>query len=1005
MDENNIAIAAIQESKLTSSSKDINTNNYTLVRKDRGTNKGGGLAFLVHNSIPFHEEPTPNTLINDPHLETLTISIESGDKNCNNLQVRNIYIPPVSSCQQQYSPPIQEIFTDLNNTSLILGDINAHHPNWFSEGNEDARGRDFADIINDKPFGIINEDTPTRIAANSRSSPDISLVSNSLLATSEWKAETKLSSDHLPITINLKATIKKIKSQDKQYINFEKANWESFYKFTEEKFADAYHTNNVHKDERFFRNIIQKAAKQFIPSGRIMKVVNEIPTAATNLMDERDQLRHNNPANPRIQELNREINIKINEHKQNKWKEHLDKCKANSKKLWSTVKNLTNKPSQPNNQGISFNNKIYNNPKKLANKFNKQFTPTSNKKPTQHTRNILRNLKKKPTDPEINITPEQTAKAIRSAKNSKALGPDGISPLMLKHLGPNAIKYLTKLYNRVVNTATTPAVWKQSRIIALLKPGKPTDQGSSHRPISLLSPPAKILESILLPEITEAINLPRHQHGFRKCHSTATALHEISTHITDGLNKKQPVDRTVAVAIDLSKAFDTVDHDLLMEDIHNLQLNGNIKRFLCSYIRGRQTYVEFRGSKSTFRKMRQGVPQGGVLSPLLFNLYMAKMPQPPGNIKLSGYADDNTILNSGKHYKPLCDEINLYLNILDDWFKSRNLMISPSKSTATIFTTDTNDINIDLPIHIKNNKVPTVKKPKILGVTFDNLFNFRQHATEIKSKVQSRNNILKALSGTTWGKEKEILLTTYKATSQSILNYCSPIWTPNLCNTAWNDLQTTQNGALRTITGCIKMTSSDHLHAECKIMPVKDHCTMLSKQFHLATRQEHHPNKRPLKTRPPRKMKKTLDTEFGDEISNIISAVGFDNNIYKKKLKQIHTESVRTAIANQSNNRILNEPAPSINKEELTLPRSARTSLARLRSGFSPTLNSYTARIRNDPTLDVCPICNQQNHTTQHLFNCPQNPTHLTTRDLWSKPVEAAQFLGLLDGQENDDNG
>ena len=444
-----------------------------------------------------------------------------------------------------------------------------------------------------------------------------------------------------------------------------------------------------------------------------------------------------------------------------------------------------------------------------------------------------------------------------------------------------------------------------------------------------------------------------------------------------------------------------------MEDINNLQLNGNIKRFLCAYIRGRQTYVEFRGSKSTFRKMRQGVPQGGVLSPLLFNLYMASMPQPPGNIKLTGYADDNTILNSGprSELESMCTEINQYLNILDDWFKSRNLMISPSKSSATLFTTAPNDVNIDLPINIKNDKVPTVKKPKILGVTFDNLFNFRQHTAEIKSKVQSRNNILKALSSTTWGKEKEVLLSTYKATSQSILNYCSPIWTPNLSNTAWNNLQTTQNGALKTVTGCLKITSSDHLHSECKIMPVKDHCNMLAKQFHLATRQEYHPNHRPLFTNPPRKMRKTLDTQFGEEISNIIPDDGLDNIVYKSKLKQIHTESVRTVIANQSNNRVLNEPAPSINKSELTLPRSARTSLARFRSGFSPALNSYTARIRNDPTLDVCNLCNQQNHTTQHLFNCPQNPTHLTTRDLWSKPVEAAQFLGLLDGQENDDNG
>ena len=737
-----------------------------------------------------------------------------------------------------------------------------------------------------------------------------------------------------------------------------------------------------------------------------MRVVNEIPTDALNMMEERDQIRRNDPSDPRIPELNNTIKNKINEHKRDKWKEHLNKCEANTKKLWTTIKNLTKKPSQPNNQGISFNNKVYNNPKKLANKFNRQFTPTTNKKPTQRSRNILRNLKKKPSDPEVNITETQTAKAIKAAKNSKAQGPDGISPIMLKHLGPNGIKYLTKIYNNVVNTATIPAIWKQSRIIALLKPGKPVDQGSSHRPISLLSPPAKILESILLPEITAAIDLPDHQHGFRKGRSTTTALNDISQHITTGLNMKRPVNRTVAVAIDLSKAFDTVDHDLLMEDIYNLELNGHIKRFLCSYIRGRQTYVEFRGSKSTFRKMRQGVPQGGVLSPLLFNLYMAKMPQPPGNIKLSGYADDNTILNSGPLYQPLCAEINQYLNILDDWFKTRNLMISPSKSTATIFSTFSNDASIDLPVYIKNEKVPTVKNPKILGVTFDNMFKFRKHAADIKTKVSSRNNIIKSLSGTDWGKEKEVLLTTYKAIGQSIFNYCCPIWSLNLADDMWDKLQASQNTALKTVTGCLRITGDDHLHAECKMMPIKNHCQMLSKQFHLATRQDHHPNNKPLVTKPPRLMRHTLDTAFGEEVKNMIPPEGLDNTVYKSLVKQIHTNSVATTITNLKNNRVLNEPAPPVNKSEKQLPKRARTMLTRYRSGFSNDLNSFIARIREDPTLDICPKCNQPNHDTNHLFNCAQNPTNLTTRDLWLKPVEAARFLGLLDeNQDEDENG
>ena len=114
--------------------------------------------------------------------------------------------------------------------------------------------------------------------------------------------------------------------------------------------------------------------------------------------------------------------------------------------------------------------------------------------------------------------------------------------------------------------------------------------------------------------------------------------------------------------------------------------------------------------------MRQGVPQGGVLSPTLFNLYMSKMPLPPDDLKLVTYADDSTVLISGPKIEPLCAKVNTYLNLLDDWFRKRNLLISAPKSTATLFTTFSNEVSIELPIFINGKKVPTTKSPKILGV-------------------------------------------------------------------------------------------------------------------------------------------------------------------------------------------------------------------------------------------------------------------------------------------------
>ena len=615
---------------------------------------------------------------------------------------------------------------------------------------------------------------------------------------------------------------------------------------------------------------------------------------------------------------------------------------------------------------------------------------------------------KSKSDPKINITTAQTLKAIKNCKNSKALGPDEISPVMMKHLGPHGIKFSTGIYNNSVNKAIIPSIWKTGRIIPLLKPKKAVDQGPSYRPISLLSPPAKILESILLPEISNSINYAPHQHGFRKGHSTTTALQSISDHITKGLNQNKPVDRTIAVAIDLSRAFDTVNHEILLNDILHLPLNSNIKKFLNAYIRGRQTYVEFRNTRSKFRKMRQGVPQGGVLSPVLFNLYMSKMPSPPPGTRLVTYADDSNVLRSGTDIKDMCDNLNQYLQVLDTWFKNRSLFISPAKSSATLFTTAPNEVNLILPIEIDNQPVPTEKQPKFLGITFDSLFTFKYHISNIKSKVSSRNNILKALSGTTWGKDKDIILDTYKAIGKSIMSYCAPIFSPNLAESNWASLQTAQNEALRTALGCVNKTSIDHLHAESKILPVKEHCNMLSEQFLLATQKHDHPNNHRLDIPiTGRIMKKTLDTKHARSIQDILQIAdgNIDTDIYKTKLKEIHTKSVASAISNQKNNKVLNIPAPPVHESEKELPRKTRSLLSQLRSGHSSFLNSYLHSINASDT-DKCPKCQIETHTTEHLFNCTSNQTDLTPESLWTNPKNAAIFLGFeTEIQENDDHG
>ena len=149
-------------------------------------------------------------------------------------------------------------------------------------------------------------------------------------------------------------------------------------------------------------------------------------------------------------------------------------------------------------------------------------------------------------------------------------------------------------------------------------------------------------------------------------------------------------------------------------------------------------------------------------------------------------------------------------------------------------------------------------------------------------------------------------------------------------------------------------------------------------------------------------MKEILSSRFGAEIRHM-SRPDLPEDAYKSKLKQIHTKSVKEALNAMEPNKVLMSTPPQIHASEKRLPRATRATLSQLRSGYSNFLNSYKARI-NPNIQDVCPNCNANSHTTRHLFNCPNNGTNLTPRDLWTRPLEAARFLNLAT-DVNDDGG
>ena len=295
-------------------------------------------------------------------------------------------------------------------------------------------------------------------------------------------------------------------------------------------------------------------------------------------------------------------------------------------------------------------------------------------------------------------------KTINSWRNSKAFGPDKLSIFHLKHLGPRAIEYITTLFKPLGHNLSDSGYMEVFINHPIPKPGKDTSQGTSYRPISLLCPAAKVLESMLLPTINTYLLPAQDEHGFRREHLTTYALLQLTTKIAVGFNPRKSPDRTVWVAVDLSTAFDTVCHNNVLSKINISQLPPATARWLSCYLRGRQANTCFRGVKSTSRKINIGVPQGSKLSPSLYSICIADMPRSTDPVKRICFAGDLIVWASWVNIPDLEVSLNNYIVEITAYLKDNSLLISAPKSSVTLLTLDTHQAKTHPSILIKDSR-------------------------------------------------------------------------------------------------------------------------------------------------------------------------------------------------------------------------------------------------------------------------------------------------------------
>ena len=249
---------------------------------------------------------------------------------------------------------------------------------------------------------------------------------------------------------------------------------------------------------------------------------------------------------------------------------------------------------------------------------------------------------------------------------------------------------------------------------------------------------------MILSYITQNIPNITTQHGFKTKHSTNTALHNINNTVATGFNQPIPPTRTIAVAFDMSKAFDTVNIHTLIDKLTHTTIPHNILRYIANYIKGRMAYTTFRNHSSTKHQFKSGVPQGNILSPILFNIYTSDIPLPRDSVQLTTYADDITITAPHTDINIAKGDIQPYLQDILKWKKTNDLLLNTNKTTCTLLTPNPAEYNTQLGLQIDNTTLPMTTHPKILGLTLDPKLTYNRHIDLAATKAWKTTNILKS---------------------------------------------------------------------------------------------------------------------------------------------------------------------------------------------------------------------------------------------------------------------
>ena len=422
-----------------------------------------------------------------------------------------------------------------------------------------------------------------------------------------------------------------------------------------------------------------------------------------------------------------------------------------------------------------------------------------------------------------NVTEIEVVKVVGDLGDA-AVGHDSIPAKVIKKVIHSIKTPLTHIFNASFSTGIFPSELKISKIIPLYKHGSKIELGN-YRPISILPFFSKILERILYNRLDTFLNnhnvITSHQYGFRQKMSTTSAILELTDNILKSFDKGH---HTLGIFLDFSKAFDSVNHRILLDKLQFYGVRGKSLELVADYLRDRYQYIFCNGLSSSKLPITCGVPQGSILGPLLFNIYINDLVNANKNLKTILFADDSCMYLSGSNLNNLIDIANMDLLNIYDWVISNKLQLNIKKSNYMVFTRKLSEtVNVN-PIKINSTILSRIDNSKFLGINLQSNLKWNVHIKQTANKLNKYSYILYIIRDSL---DQNSLRLVYNSLIYPIMNYVIIIW-GNSPDSHLKELIVAQKRIIRNIMYRDRYSHTQQDFSYLKILKFKDILTYFS---------------------------------------------------------------------------------------------------------------------------------------------------------------------------------